>query len=359
MKPFSKISLLALGCLATRCVLAAPELQNADDSSNRSRAASPSREMSYVLDVYQLIAGMPITELSPQDARQQFSAEDAAKIVARVSKIAEAPQPVAKVTDGLMIPGPAGPLPVRIYTPSGMGPFPVVTYFHGGGFVIATIDTYDASARAIAESAGAIVVSVEYRKAPENPFPAALDDAIAAYGWVVNNASTFNGDSSKIAVAGESAGGNLATEICLHARSSGLPMPVYQLLIYPVTDFNISYPSDKTYYHAQPLNTPGLVYFTQNYLPNSSDSASPNASPLKATLIGLPPATLIAAEIDPLLDEGAAYAKKLEGAGVNVHYRFYRGVTHEFFGMGAVLDAARTAEAAAGADLKAAFASAH
>jgi acetyl esterase len=148
-------------------------------------------------------------------------------------------------------------------------------------------------------------VSVEYRKAPEHPFPAALNDAVAAYQWVLANAATFNGNPLKVAVAGESAGGNLATEVCLQARDLGFAMPVHELLVYPVTDFSVNYNSDRTYYNAQPLNTPALLYFTKNYLTDPADATTANASPLKGRLAGLPSTTSIAAQIDPLQDEGA------------------------------------------------------
>lgn len=323
------------------------------DSEGRGR---PGPQMERVLDVYQLIAGTPIIDLSPQDARQQFSAEDAAKAIARGTGNEKASEPVGKVTDGLVIPGPGGPLPIRIYTPKGTGPFPVIVYYHGGGFVIATIDTYDASARALANLSKAIVVSVEYRKAPEHPFPAALHDAVAAYQWVRAHAATFDGDSGKVAVAGESAGGNLAAEVCLEARENGFEMPVYQLLIYPVTDLaKTDYPSEKVYANAIPLSTPALLYFGKYYLTNPAEATNVDVSPIRANLKGLAPATIIGAQIDPLQDQGRAYAQKLKAAGVPVKYKLYEGVTHEFFGMGAVVEQALDAEELAGTELRAAF----
>ena len=175
--------------------------------------------------MYDAIKGTPITDLTPQDARQQFSPEDAAKIIVRGFGNGLSATPVSKVTDSLTVPGRAGnQIPIRICTPAGTGPFPVITYYHGGGFVIATIDTYDESARALANGAGAIVVSVEYRKAPEAPYPAAYNDAIDAYKWVIANIANYNGISTKVAVAGESAGGTLATEVALATRDEGLQM---------------------------------------------------------------------------------------------------------------------------------------
>lgn len=225
-------------------------------------------QMAQVILLYDAIRGTPITELSPQDARQQFSAQDAAKVIARAVDKAEAPMPVGKVEDGLTIDGPDGnKIPIRIYTPPGTGPFPVTLYFHGGGFVIATIDTYDASARALCDYSDSIVVSVKYRKAPEAPFPAALRDAVSSYKWVVNSIVSYNGISSKVAVAGESAGGSLATEVAIAALDEGLQAPTHQLLIYPVTSSNLSQPSDLLYTNPTlPLTTSGLVYFFKFYL---------------------------------------------------------------------------------------------
>ena len=313
-------------------------------------------QMAVVLQQLQSIAGTPIFDLSPQDARQQFGAEDAAKIVARQTGAMLAPEPVGSITDQMSIPGPGGALPIRIYTPQGTGPFPVIVYYHGGGFVIATIDTYDASARALTNLAAAVVVSVEYRKAPEHPFPAALDDAVATYKWAVRNTSLLNGIPGKIAVAGESAGGNLATEVCLVTRDQGGIMPVYQLMVYPITNNDMTTPSYIEFANAQPLNKPALVWFAQYTYMNPADATNPYAFPLKANLAGLPPATLIGAEIDPLQSEGAQYAAALQAAGVPVDYKLYTGVTHEFFGMGAVVSKARQAEMDAAADLRAAFA---
>ncbi len=301
-------------------------------------------QMAEVIFALKTIQGTPIVNLTPQDARQQFSAEDAEKAVARATGRAEAPMPVGKVTDGLTVNGPDGnQIPIRIYTPKGNGPFPVTVYYHGGGFVIATIDTYDASARALCDYANTVVVSVEYRKAPEAPFPAARKDAIAAYRWTIENASQYNGIPSKIAVAGESAGGNLATEVAIAARNQGMQRPTHQLLIYPVTSSNVDQPSDIKYQNAIPLNTPLLKYFFKFYV-DPSEANDPAVAPINADLRNLPPATIIAAQIDPLQSDGEAYAAKLREAGNKVQYRLYPGTTHEFFGMGAVVDKAKEAE---------------
>ena len=279
-------------------------------------------QMKVVIDLYKTIMGTPITALTPPDARQQFSAEDAAKIVARITRAAEAPMPVGKVTDGIQIPGYEGnQIPTRIYTPAGAGPFPVVLYFHGGGFVIATIDTYDASARALCDYAKAIVVSVEYRKAPEAPFPAALRDAEASYDWVTHMIGHYNGIDTKIALAGESAGGNLATELAMYIRDQNLRRPTHELLIYPVTSSDVKQASDILYANAIPLNTAGLEYFDKYYFADPSLANDPEVAPINGNLKGLPPTTIIAAEIDPLQSDGIAYYNKLLAAGNSVVYR--------------------------------------
>ena len=313
-------------------------------------------QMAEVIYVLKTIAGTPIVNLSPQDARQQFSAQDAAKIIARGAHLADAAMPVGKVQDGLTIEGSDGnQIPIRIYTPKGAGPFPVTLYFHGGGFVIATSDTYDASARALCDYANSLVISVEYRKAPEAQFPAARHDAISAYKWTIDNAAKYNGISSKIALAGESAGGNLATEVAIEARNQGMQRPTHELLIYPVTSSNLDQPSDIKYANAVPLNTPLLKYFFKFYLDDPSEANDPEVAPINADLHNLPPTTIIAAQIDPLQSDGKAYAAKLREAGNEVQYRLYRGTTHEFFGLGAVVEKAKDAEMFAASRLDKSF----
>ena len=313
-------------------------------------------QMRTVIDLFRQIAGQPLVQLTPQDARQQFSPQDAAKIVARMSGAAERPQPLGKIYDGIQIDGPDGnKIPIRIYTPPGTGTFPVVLYFHGGGFVIATIDTYDASARALCGYTPAVVVSVEYRKAPEAPYPAALRDAVASYQWVLNNIGLYSGNPQKVAVAGESAGGNLATEVAIAARDGGLQMPTHQLLVYPVTSGDVNQFSDILYANAVPLNTALLKYFFRFYLTDPAEASDPGVAPINADLHNLPPATIIAAEVDPLVSDGQAYYNKLLAAGNSVRYQLYPGTTHEFFGMGAVVDQAKAAEKFGASRLRGSF----
>lgn len=357
----SKIPLFAattlFACLpAAHAQISAPTPIPASTLTPAQLEAALDPQMKKVIDLYKMIMGTPVIDLTPQDARQQFAAQDAAKLLARTSGAQEAPMPVGKIMDGLQIPGYEGnAIPIRIYTPAGAGPFPVVLYFHGGGFVIATIDTYDASPRALCDYAKAIVVSVEYRKAPEAPFPAALRDAEASYDWVIHNIGHYNGIDTKIALAGESAGGNLATELAMYIRDNNLRRPTHELLVYPETTSNLNQPSDVAYENAIPLNTPALHYFDSNYLPSPGFANDPQVAPLNGNLKGLPPTTIIAAEIDPLRSDGVDYYTKLQAAGNQVVYELYPGTTHEFFGMGAVIDKAKSAEQFAAARLAASF----
>ena len=314
-------------------------------------------DMRNVVLVYNQIRGTLLNNLKPQDARQQFAAQDAAKAIARASGAAKSATPVGKVVDGMTIPGQDGTqIPIRIYYPAGDGPFPVIVYYHGGGFVVATIDTYDESGRTLCVDANAIVVSVEYRKAPEAPFPAALSDAIDSYRWVTHNISAYNGIASEVAVAGESAGGNLATEVSIAARDQGLQMPKSELLIYPETTSNLDQTSDLLYTSSiLPLYTSLLQYLDDQYLPNPSDKNDPQVAPINANLKKLPPTTIIAAQEDPLRSDGQDYTAALQKAGDVVTYRLYTGTTHEFFGMGAVVAKAKEAEQFGGAQLAASF----
>ena len=303
-------------------------------------------DMRNVVLLYDAIKGTRLEQLSPQDARQQFPIQSAAKILARGAYGIEAPTPVGKVVDGMTIPGQGGiEIPIRIYYPQGAGPFPVVVYFHGGGFVVATNDTYDESARHLTVDANAIVVAVEYRKAPEVPFPGAREDGITAYKWVVNNIAAYNGIPGKVAVMGESAGGNLAAEVSIAARNQGLQMPTHELLIYPETTTDLTQASDILYQNSTlPLYLDVLTYLDNQYVQNPADKSSPQVAPILANLKKLPPTTIIAAELDPLASDGVDYAGALVQAGDKVTYQVYTGVTHEFYGMGGVVAKARQAE---------------
>ena len=322
--------------------------------------AMPNAKMQQVLDEFAAFNAPPIPSLTPENARQLPTMADAAMSAISKRTLARAmnavPEPIAKIEHRL-IPGPGGDLLLRVYTPeTGDMPLPVLVYFHGGGWVIATLDTYDSSCRALAKQAGCIVVSVAYRQAPEHKFPAAAEDAFAAYRWVTENAAMIGGDPMRIAVGGESAGGNLAAVTAMMARDKGAQPPVHQLLVYPVTDFSFDTPSYQENAMAKPLNKETMEWFWKQYLSDPSDGANPYASPLRAQNLGnLPPATVITDEIDPLRSEGEEYARKLQEAGVPVTTTCYGGVTHEFFGMAAGVDEAKEAVEEAAEALRAAF----
>lgn len=337
--------------------VAALTLLSVNQISNAAmkKMATPEPQMKAVLDELAALKGKPIEKLTAKEARKQPGPTDAVKKLLTKKGRSTAPEDVEKV-ENKVIPGPAGKIPVRIYTPSTEENLPVIVYFHGGGWVIANIDAYDASCRALANNTNAIVVSVGYRQAPEHKFPAAPEDAFAATQWVMKNAGTMNGDPNKVAVAGESAGGNLATVVSLMSREKKGKMPVHQLLVYPVTDHNFNKPSYIENANAKPLNKAMMPWFWNNYLKSPTEATNQYAVPLKAkSLKGLPPTTIIAAEIDPLRSEGQEYANRLKQAGVPVTYKLYTGVAHEFFGMGAVVDKAKDAISFASAELNKSF----
>ena len=318
-------------------------------------AASPNSDMKAVLDKLASMNPKPLPQLTAAEARKGPTPADAVKALLEARGKSIEPEPVAKVQD-LQISGAEGQIPARIYTPEGKGPMPVVVYFHGGGWVIANTDVYDSSPRALANLAKAIVVSVDYRQAPEHKFPAAHEDAFAAWQWALKNASSFGGDPARVAVAGESAGGNLAAAVSLMARDRKAQMPVAELLVYPIAGYDFETPSYEENATAKPLDKAGMQWFYQQYLNTPKDAQDPRISLVKADLHGLPPTTLITAQIDPLRSEGQLLATNLEKAGVKVESKNYDGVTHEFFGMGAVVAEAKDAEQFGAGGLKKAFA---
>ncbi len=311
-------------------------------------------QMQRVLAAHAAFGAPAPNTVSPQEARLGPTPADAVKQVLIAQGKDTSPQPVGRV-EPLMIPGPAGDIEARRYTPEGDGPFPVLVYFHGGGWVIADLDTYDSSARALAVAAECIVVSCHYRQAPEHPYPAAHTDAVAATRWVMEHAQELGGDPARVAIAGESAGGNLATTTCLEFVEQGWTTPIHQLLVYPVVDASFDTRSYREHAEAKPLNREMMLWFWDNYVPDVPMRGEPHASPLHADLAGLPPTTMILAEIDPLCSEGEAYAERLRAAGIEMNLRRFDGVTHEFFGMGAVVDQAKDAVEFAAADLRRAF----
>lgn len=354
---------LALGSAALTLPAQAAPAMTAIDSGSSSLTprlhGKPDPQMAAVLNSLKSLKPKPIERLSPKVARMQPTPTAAVMNLLKKQGKSTAPEKVGSVRD-VKVPGPAGDITVRVYKPLNLpsGPLPVVIYFHGGGFVIASVSTYDASCRALANKTGAMVCAVAYRMAPGNRLPAAHEDSYAATQYIMNNGGKWGGDTSKVAVVGESAGGNLATDMCLMAKMRGGKMPIHQVLVYPVVQGKTT-PSYRAYATAKPLNAPMMRWFFRYALPNKAFGKTALASPLTAPnslFKGLPPATIIAAEIDPLQSEGMMYAKKLRQNGIPTKYRIYTGVTHEFFGMTAVVDKAKQAVNFASVELKTAFA---
>ena len=320
-----------------------------------SLRAEPNPQMKEVLDAYATISPIPIEKTVPAIAKLAPSISAAVKIV--MTKDGKKAPPFTGSTQDFKIDvGNGENVDARAYIPAGDGPFPTVLYIHGGGWVIGSIDVYDSSPRALCELTKAVVISTDYRLAPKNLFPTAHDDTFTAYKYVLENAAKYKGDPKKVAVVGESAGGDMAASICIEAKEKGIQEPVYQVLVYPVTNYDFTTPSYKSNDATKPLNAEGMKWFFKYYLAQPADGNNPRLSVLQAKdVTGVAPATIIAAEIDPLLSEGQAYAEKLKAAGVPVTYKMYPGVTHEFFGMSAVVDEAKQAEQLAADGLTGAF----
>ncbi|WP_295173263.1 alpha/beta hydrolase [uncultured Brevundimonas sp.] len=329
-----------------------------DNDKPRDTPAKADGPMQKVLDELASLGGKPIETLSPEEARQQPTPTDAVKSLLRKDGKDPSDDMGVKTSD-ITISGAAGPIQARIYKPHDHSEdklHPVVVYFHGGGFVIADLDVYDGGPRGVSKMADVIVVSVHYRQAPEHHFPAAHDDALAAYRWVLENAQTFRGDPQKVAVMGESAGGNLAIGVSMMARDAGLPAPKHQVLVYPVAGVDMDNESYVENADAKPLNKPMMKWFVKHIFANEADAQDPRINIVeKANLSGLPSTTVICAEIDPLRTEGELLAEKLEQAGVDVRHKTFNGSTHEFFGMAAVVPDAAAAQTFAAHELKRAF----
>lgn len=287
----------------------------------------------------------PLNEMPVSDARATYQA-----VVAQCGLPAEE---VVEVTDTVAA-GPAGNIPVRIYTPKGSGAFPALVYFHGGGWVIGDPTVVDGPCTLFANRAHSVVISVDYRKAPEAPFPAAVDDAVAATRWVAEHAAELNIDPDRIVVAGDSAGGNLAAVTALTLRDEGGPKLVGQVLLYPATDFHRDTASARENGEGYFLTTAMLDWFSKHYQADPDDW---RASPIRSTdHAGLPPALVVTAEFDPLRDEGEAYAEKLRAAGVPVQVKRYDGQIHAFAAnLAGAVDYGRAALEDVGDHLRTAF----
>ncbi|MEI2416877.1 alpha/beta hydrolase [Orrella sp. JC864] len=301
-------------------------------------------DMQRVLDALDGLDPKPLHRLTPEEARRQPTPADAVRHLMRQENIAP-PADTLQVEDIAIADAAGGANPARVYRPAGQGPLPVILYFHGGGWVIADLDTYDATPRALAMQTGAIVVSAHYRQAPEHKFPAAHEDACAAYAWLLQNAAGLGADPARIALAGESAGANLAINVAIHARDQGLQAPLYQVLVYPLANMDTDTESYHDSSNARPLGKEAMLWFLEHATATDQDRQSPLLRVLDARLQGLPAATVITAGIDPLRTEGEQLAHALTEAGVPVTHKGFAGVTHEFFGMAPVLEAARQAQA--------------
>jgi acetyl esterase len=314
----------------------------------------PNEQMKAVLKELQNDNPKPIPKLSAEEARKQPTPTDAVKDVMKNKGMSTEPEKVGKV-ENKKIMGAEGEIPARFYYPQDDKPAPVIVYFHGGGWVIAGNDVYDASVRALVNKTNSIVVAIEYRQAPEHKFPAAHEDAFAAYKWVVNNAKSFGGNPDKIAVAGESAGGNLAVNVAIKARDEKIQMPEHVLSVYPIASGAMNTESYKQNADAKPLDKPMMGWFMEQYLSDPKQAQDPRINLVEANLKGLPPTTIITASVDPLKSEGKKLAEEMEKAGVPVEYKNYDGVTHEFFGMAPVVDEAKQAQEFAAKEMKESF----
>ena len=242
------------------------------------------------------------------------------------------PAPALERVEDLRIPGPAGEIPARAYAPrAGQTPLPIVAYFHGGGWVQGDLETHHGLCARLAKHADVLVVAVDYRLAPEHKFPAAVEDCLAAYRWLRAHGREIAGDATRVAVAGDSAGGNLSAVVSQLAAQNGGPVPTCQVLIYPSVDFSLETQSHRELADGHVIPRDRITWYSEQYLRGEADKADLRASPLRAaSLAGQPPAMIVTAGFDPLRDEGQAYAEKLRQAGVEVVYREYPGQIHAF-----------------------------
>ena len=287
------------------------------------------------LSKIQAMDGEPFELMGAESARSAVEADAA---------LLDAPLPMKAVQD-LSVPGPGGVIPVRCYHPDGEAPLPALVYFHGGGWVLGNIPTHDTICTQLAHGAQCVVVSVDYRLAPEHPFPAAAEDAHAATQWVIAHGEELGVDPRRVAVGGDSAGGNLATVACLIARDRSAALPVLQVLIYPITDCDFETPSYRENAEGYLLTRSTMQWFWKCYVQDEADMYHPYASPLQAAdLSGLPPALVLTAEFDPLRDEAEAYARRLQSSNVPTTLTRYDGMIHAFIRRTDIFDQAHMAQ---------------
>jgi acetyl esterase len=293
------------------------------------------------LDLLAAGGGKPMEQLPVPEARAMAH---------MIDELGGPVQEVAQI-ENRRIPGPVGAIPLRIYRPA-LGTLPALVFFHGGGFVICDLETHDRQCRALANAAGCAVIAVDYRLAPEHKFPAAPEDAYAATRHVYEHAAELGIDPDRLAVGGDSAGANLATVVALTARDRGGPPLRFQLLIYPVVQAEDDSASMREFGSSHFLTRELMDYFFEMYLTSPAERRLPQVSPIYAEVRGLPPAMVMTAECDPLRDQGEAYGRKLQAAGVAVELKRYAGMIHPFVSLAGIIDEGRTAIADAGMALR-------
>ena len=355
---------LYVGLVSAVCLLAVvgvdPALAGSRDkaASAVSREGRPDQDMLGVLTAYADLKPRPLEKADPSTARRNPTLADAVNAVLKARARSTDPESrvVGVKSRDITVEGAAGELPARVYAPVGAGSYPVVLYFHGGGWVAGDINAFDDGARGLAYYAKAVVVSVDYRLAPENRFPAAWDDALASYRWVLKHAQEIQGDPDHVALAGENSGGTLALATAIAARDAGLPKPAHVLAVYPITQTSVTTPSYLENATASPLNRASMEWIFDKVARTADDLRDPRLQLIDANLAQLPPVTLITARIDPLRCDSEKMAEALQRAGVPVEHRDFEGTTHGFFGTAAVVDKAERAQSYAGQRLSAAFA---
>jgi acetyl esterase/lipase len=339
----------------------APSMQPAPQTTQSiAPAGAPNvhqdMDMAKVISTWEGLGPKPIETLSPTEARRQPTVADAVKKIVKEENRKIDPHAGLDLTNRSF--ADMGDLKLRWYVPENAGSssnLPIVVYFRGGGWVIADLDVYDATPAALARKTGAAVVSVDYPMAPEHKFPAAHDEAMKAYRYVLRNAGRWGYDGNRVAIVGESAGGNLAMNVAIGARDEQLTPPVAVISVYPAATTQDDTPSKKGQANAKPLNTPMLAWFFSHALVSPEQKNDPRLNLVAADLANLPPVTVIGAEIDPLRSDGDMLVDKLKAANNQVTQKVYNGVTHEFFGMDAVVAKAAEAQNFAAAQLKQAF----
>ena len=302
-----------------------------------------------LLDQLAAMESVDYGQVTPEGMRQSI----------KLLTAADGPQESVASVEEAHADGPAGPIPLRVYRPAvnhGGAPLPILVWYHGGGWVIGDLDTADTTCRKLANRAGVLVISVDYRLAPEHPAPAPLEDAWAALGWVGEQAGALGGDPVRLAVGGDSAGGNLSALVAVRARDDGARALRHQLLVYPATDLTRSHPSHAENGDGYLLTNEAMSWFLAHYLGPADDPKHPSLSPLYVDdLSGVADASIITAELDPLRDEGEAYAARLRDSGVAVDLRRYDGMTHGFFQIGGITPVADAAVSEAASRLRAAL----